>query len=246
MPRIAAATVREHRENVRTALVDAAESIARSEGVEGLTAGAVTKAAGIARNSIYRYVDSVDDLRGLVLERHLPGWTSAVTEAVEDAGDDPAARILAWADANLVQAADTGHGWLMDLARGITLGTGTRDAVDHAHRDAEDVILVEWRRLLRRAPAPMAGAPTNTATDTASQALPDDDTGAGTGGEEDVALERRARIGAELTRSLVNGGFRLLDHGDRLAAVAPAVLGAVEAMLPTTSSDRARRNTSRG
>ena len=57
--------MREHRENVRTALVDAAESIVRTEGVDGLTAGAVTKAAGIACNSIYRYVDSVDDLRGL-------------------------------------------------------------------------------------------------------------------------------------------------------------------------------------
>ena len=63
MPKIAAPTVAEHREHIRVALIDAAEAILRAG--EPLTAGVVSGAAGIARNSIYRYVDSVDDLRGL-------------------------------------------------------------------------------------------------------------------------------------------------------------------------------------
>ena len=65
MPKISAPTVKEHRDQVRTRLIDAAENLLRDRGADGLTAGAVSSAAGIARNSIYRYVDSVDDLRGL-------------------------------------------------------------------------------------------------------------------------------------------------------------------------------------
>ena len=80
MPKIAAATVAEHRENVLAALVDASERILRAG--DPLTAGVVSSAAGIARNSIYRYVESVDDLRVLVLERYLPGWERAVTTAL--------------------------------------------------------------------------------------------------------------------------------------------------------------------
>jgi|GEM_PF-484576 len=284
MPRIAAATVREHRENVRTALVDAAESIVRTEGVDGLTAGAVTKAAGIARNSIYRYVDSVDDLRGLVLERHLPDWMGAVAEAVDAAGDDPSARILAWVETNLDQAARTGHGWLMDLATGLTLGQGSMDAVEHAHRDVEDVLLVEWRRLVSGDHPPFRGA--RAGNDTAAVDGRDDDvhaalrpdhapgrqdTGGGdsaVGGDSTVggdttssspsrgaqgahegpgsgsgrprrgAGERRAIIGAELTRSLVGGGFRLLDSGEDVTAVSPAVIEAVRSLLYSAAATR--------
>ena len=76
----------------------------RSGEPQRLTAGAVTSAAGIARNSIYRYVDSVDDLRGLVLARHLPAWIDAVAAEL-GAVDDPAERIVVWGRANLQQAA---------------------------------------------------------------------------------------------------------------------------------------------
>jgi len=78
MPRIAAKTVKEHRENIETALVDAAEEILRNEPGTELTAAAIAKRAGIARNSIYRYVTSVNDLRRLVIERYMPGWMAAV------------------------------------------------------------------------------------------------------------------------------------------------------------------------
>jgi len=83
VPKIAAPTVAQHRAMVQRRLIDAAEEIMRSGEPEKLTAGAVTAAAGIARNSIYRYVDSVDDLRGLVLARHLPAWIDAVAAELE-------------------------------------------------------------------------------------------------------------------------------------------------------------------
>ncbi|HBX81743.1 MAG: TetR/AcrR family transcriptional regulator [Propionibacteriaceae bacterium] len=131
MPKISAPTVKEHRDQVRTRLIDAAENLLRDRGADGLTAGAVSSAAGIARNSIYRYVDSVDDLRGLVMARHLPAWMAAVQVSV-DAAKDPRERVVAWARANLEQAANSGHGYLMRITRGRP-ADATRQAVDDAH-----------------------------------------------------------------------------------------------------------------
>lgn len=131
MPKIQAPTVREHHEAVEKRLVDAAENLLRSEGPDALTAGAVSSAAGIARNSIYRYVESVDDLRGMVMGRYLPAWIAAVDAAL-DGVDAPRERVVVWARSNLEQAATSGHGWLMRLTRGRPVDS-TREAVDGAH-----------------------------------------------------------------------------------------------------------------
>lgn len=146
MPRIAAPTVAEHREQVRSALVDAAERMLRDG--EKLTAGAVSAAAGIARNSIYRYVDSVDDLHGMVLQRYLPGWDHAVTAVLQDI-DDPQRRLVEWVRVNLEQASVMGHGWLMEIGRS---GAGTSPAAaavaDHAHRILRDWVGDAWAALV--------------------------------------------------------------------------------------------------
>nr|NLI50105.1 TetR/AcrR family transcriptional regulator [Propionibacterium sp.] len=138
MPKISAPTVKEHRQAILTKLVDAAEAILRQEGIDALTAGAVTAQAGIARNSIYRYVDSVDDLRGLVLGRYLPRWTQAVDERVS-ALTEPRERVLEWVRANLQQAAVNGHGWLMEVARSTRLDNGLQMDLEHAH-DTRDFL----------------------------------------------------------------------------------------------------------
>ncbi|HHY07921.1 MAG: TetR/AcrR family transcriptional regulator [Lawsonella sp.] len=114
MPRIAAKTIKEHRENIETALVDAAEDILRNEPEGKLTASAIAKRAGIARNSIYRYVKSVDDLRGMVIKRYMPRWMKAVAEATADI-TDPREWLAAWIAANLRQAATSSHGWLRNI-----------------------------------------------------------------------------------------------------------------------------------
>lgn len=131
MPKINAPTVREHHEQVMTSLIDAAEQILREEGPAALTAGAVSSRAGVARNSIYRYVESIDDLRGLVVERYMPGWFRAVQEAV-DGSDDPREQIVAWTIANLEQATIAGHGWLMRVGDGRLRPSAARN-VGKAH-----------------------------------------------------------------------------------------------------------------
>ncbi|AQP49096.1 TetR family transcriptional regulator [Tessaracoccus aquimaris] len=146
MPKIAAATVAEHREQIRGALVDAAEQILRAG--EPLTAGVVSSAAGIARNSIYRYVDSVDDLRGMVLARYLPAWDRAVSDALAPLSD-PGDRIVAWVRVNLEQADSTGHSWLMDISRGGgTPSSATAEVADYAHRILRDALGSAWLDLV--------------------------------------------------------------------------------------------------
>lgn len=136
MPRIAAPTVKEHRQVVQTKLVDAAEAILRAQGVGELTAGAVTAQAGIARNSIYRYVDSVNDLRGMVLARYLPRWMAAVDRQVA-LKDDPHAQVVEWVRANLEQASVNGHGWLMAVARSTRLDHRLQSELDDAHQSQD-------------------------------------------------------------------------------------------------------------
>ncbi|WP_353065629.1 TetR/AcrR family transcriptional regulator [Arcanobacterium hippocoleae] len=116
MPKISAATVKEHHEQMFNKLVDAAEKILRESGPGALTAGSVAKAAGIARNSIYRYVGSIDDLRLVVLERYLPLWVNSVEKRV-NRSDDPRKQVLDLALASLEMAQTTGHSWLISVMR---------------------------------------------------------------------------------------------------------------------------------
>jgi AcrR family transcriptional regulator len=140
MPKIEAPTVAEHRAQVQVRLVDATEQLMRAG--QPLTAAAVASGAGIARNSIYRYVASVDELRDLVVTRYLPHWLDAVNAKLAAAGSAEE-RISVWVHANLRQAADSGHGWLMAATRpSVTQVSG--GAVDRAHLDMRATVGEDW------------------------------------------------------------------------------------------------------
>lgn len=140
MPKIEAASVAEHRAMVQRRLVDAAEQLMRTH--RPLTAAAVANAAGIARNSIYRYVDSVDELRDLVIDRYLPQWLAAVDRELAAARPDE--RVVTWVRANLRQAADSGHGWLMASTRPVPVAVVSDGAVDRAHLGMRDALYQSW------------------------------------------------------------------------------------------------------
>jgi AcrR family transcriptional regulator len=145
VPKIDAPTVAEHRAAVQARLVDAAEEILRAGQAERLTAGAVSTAAGIARNSIYRYVDSVDDLRAMVVARYLPAWLAAVDHALATS-EDPAERVVVWVQANLEQAAAFGHGWLMESVRQVPHHSDA--TLEQAHEGMRAALAESWRVLL--------------------------------------------------------------------------------------------------
>lgn len=133
MPKISAPTVREHHEIVKERLIDATEQILREGGMGALSAGAVAAKAGIARNSIYRYVDSVDDLRLLMIARYVPRWRAAVFAEVDETAD-PGVRLEQFMVASLKQTGEASHTWLMNLmrTRGKSAGKRSEGAPKHA------------------------------------------------------------------------------------------------------------------
>ncbi|GAC48669.1 TetR/AcrR family transcriptional regulator [Gordonia aichiensis] len=131
MPRIKAGSVAEHRAAVMTQLLDGTERLLLSGADATLTAAGIAAEAGIARNSIYRYVSSVDDLIEMVLERGFTDWSTAVAARVAHASD-PRTAILTYAEANLEFAADGRHAWRTAIAR-IHLSDNARSRVMALH-----------------------------------------------------------------------------------------------------------------
>lgn len=74
MPRIDAETLAEHRAFQEQALLDAAEEILLADGYDALNFGRLGEATGLARNSVYRYYASRDDLVAALCEREMPDW----------------------------------------------------------------------------------------------------------------------------------------------------------------------------
>ncbi|MFF0477825.1 TetR/AcrR family transcriptional regulator [Streptomyces sp. NPDC004284] len=138
MPKIEAGSVREHRAQRLAQLIDAAEAILGEGGVEALTAGAVAERAGIARNSIYRYFDSIEDLLELVVTREFPAWIDAVEQAIAAAAT-PGERAAAYVSANLEQAARGTHAWRASLSRG-SLSPSARERVKHLHTSLHEAL----------------------------------------------------------------------------------------------------------
>ena len=162
MPKINADSVRAHRAQVLAALIDSAEFLLAQDSGTTLTAGAVAARAGIARNSIYRYVDSIDDLIEMVAARGFPRWTSAVRDAIE-AAPTPAAGVVAYVRANIELAVDGDHAWRTALSR-MNLSASARARVIALHTELADLLRAELS----------AAAVTNPALVTASiQALVD-------------------------------------------------------------------------
>ncbi|EGD54166.1 TetR/AcrR family transcriptional regulator [Gordonia neofelifaecis] len=138
MPKISADSLAEHREAVLSALMDGTVRILLSDGERRLTAASVAAEAGIARNSIYRYVSSVDDLVELVVARGFQEWTAQVRADV-DAARDPRAAVVAYVRSNLTLAASGEHALQSSLA-GAGLSDSARERMVDFHRQITAVL----------------------------------------------------------------------------------------------------------
>ena len=213
MPRIAAKTVKEHRENIETALVDAAEEILRNEPGTELTAAAIAKRAGIARNSIYRYVTSVNDLRRLVIERYMPGWLGAVTAATAGI-EDPREWLTAWLTVNLEQAVASDHGWMRTIVV---------NAENPGGRSPDVNATIDNRNSFTR-----AGVDVDEVHARANSNLAD---------VWEKLAPGHGSIYTSLTMAQLGVGFRALEAGGKLAEVRPIIVRSVLAMIPSESAD---------
>ena len=130
MPRITAATVAEHREQRRDALLDAAAQVLREKG--DVTVGAVASRAGISRTAVYEYYNSAADLIADVLVDELVAWIDHL-EAVVEGIDQPVDRLRVWVTTALSYVADGRHA-LVRAAGHSDLPPVRRAQVQELHR----------------------------------------------------------------------------------------------------------------
>ncbi|PPJ19127.1 TetR family transcriptional regulator [Nocardia nova] len=115
MPRIQAATVAEHRQAQRRALLDAARAILSEQTGAAPTLAEVAARAGLARPSVYQYFGSRDELFEAVLADALPRWSARITERMA-AADDPGAKVLTYALVNLELVDEGEHAVVQGLS----------------------------------------------------------------------------------------------------------------------------------
>lgn len=136
MPKISADSVPEHRARMLEALIDGTEALLQERA--DITAGAVASRAGIARNSIYRYVDSIDDLIEAAMGRSFPRWSGEVREAMlaQASAED---KVAAYVRVNLELATDGSHAWHHALSR-ATLAASARSRMTTMHETLTDLL----------------------------------------------------------------------------------------------------------
>lgn len=216
MPKISAPTVREHHEAVKARLVEATERLLREGGVKALSAGAVAEEVGIARNSIYRYVDSVEDLKMLAIERHIPEWASAISRSVDESAS-PEEKLVQFARASLQQSVSSSHSWFMELmssahapnkhapratqrfSHGISPRESAQHGVDGIHGQVDTFIADQWAAL-------------------------------------DVPHQE---VWAAYTRNLVFESFKISDQGGTADEVGDALAAAIHGLVSAARSQKA-------
>jgi len=93
------ATTRAPRPAARDRLLDAAEELFYERGIAATGVDAVLRRAGVAPATLYAHFTGKDHLVAAYLERRHGRWRAAWDEALQRAGEDPAARLLSVFDA---------------------------------------------------------------------------------------------------------------------------------------------------
>ena len=132
MPKIAANTVAENRDLRESAILSAAHTIAREQGLSHVTFSAIAKKAGIARTTVYAYFDSSADLIADVLIDELFEMNELLSHRVQSASS-PREGVLAWISASLEYVNDGRHE-LLKSAAGVELPPVRRSQMQQLHR----------------------------------------------------------------------------------------------------------------
>lgn len=128
MPRIEAETLAAHRAFQEQALLEAAEQLLRAEGYGGLSFRRLGEATGLARNSVYRYFASRDELVAALCERDMPDWMREVELAMVDV-EDLDERVEAFV-ATQLRLVTGGRHWLAEVLAAAPLGPRARARIN--------------------------------------------------------------------------------------------------------------------
>lgn len=84
MPKIRAASIDEHKELTRSALLDAAFQLIDDAGTAEVPLGEIALLAGVGRTTFYDYFDDRDDVIASLVEEKLPGVIADLLSSVPD------------------------------------------------------------------------------------------------------------------------------------------------------------------
>jgi AcrR family transcriptional regulator len=133
MPKIAAATVAEHHDRRRGALLDAARELLLSGGYAALSFAELAQRTGMARPTVYSYFRSKDDVVVALCEVELP-LAGADTDAAVARAGTPRDRLAAFVRAQL-RAARDGRYRLAHTLVDASLSARARRQIMDLHRE---------------------------------------------------------------------------------------------------------------
>ncbi len=130
MPKIAAATVAENREQRKESLLLAAATLIERGG--GFTVAEVAKEVGLSRTAVYEYYSSAAELIADVLIDELAAWSKSLADQIDPLAR-PRDRAHAWITGVLTYVVDGRHA-LLRSAASIELPESRRDDVQALHQ----------------------------------------------------------------------------------------------------------------
>ncbi|MEI6362326.1 MAG: TetR/AcrR family transcriptional regulator [Actinomycetes bacterium] len=130
MPKIAAATVAENREQRKEALLAAAAALIQRGG--GFTVAEVAKEVGLSRTAVYEYYSSAAELIADVLIDELAAWSTSLADST-DVAASVTDRTHAWITGVLSYAVDGRHALLRSVGT-VELPESRRDEVQALHQ----------------------------------------------------------------------------------------------------------------
>jgi len=130
VPKIAAATVAENREQRKEALLAAAAALIQRGG--GFTVAEVAKEVGLSRTAVYEYYSSAAELIADVLIDELTAWSTSLADST-DVAASVTDRTHAWITGVLSYAVDGRHALLRSVGT-VELPESRRDEVQALHQ----------------------------------------------------------------------------------------------------------------
>lgn len=147
MPRITAATVPEHHQHQRDAILDAVGELLADQGYAGLELAAVGRKVGLARTSIYRYAGDKDHLIAQWLDRALEPAMQRGAQVLDSTA--PAEqRLVDWAESQLEFATERRQGAAVRLMAEFD---GLPESIRHAITAGHEQLNQRLQRTVREA-----------------------------------------------------------------------------------------------
>jgi AcrR family transcriptional regulator len=151
VPKIRAATVAQHREMQRIALLQAARALLAEGGIDALNFPALASRTGLARSSVYHYFRSRAAVVEELFAADFPQWAVEIENAMAAAGP-PLRQVEAYVRTQLSLACGPRHRAVVAIAA-AELDGAARERIRAVHGRLADLVVTALRELGHEQPA---------------------------------------------------------------------------------------------